>query len=90
MPDLALVTVEFLGIPRQRAGQAEFAVRASTVGQALEVVERACPSLQGLVHEGRLTPAYLLSLDGKLFVQDLQQPLRSGDRLLLLSADVGG
>jgi hypothetical protein len=40
--------------------------------------------------DGRLSPHYLLSINGEQFVTDLQQKLRPGDRLLLLSADAGG
>jgi molybdopterin converting factor small subunit len=89
--EVAEVTVEFFGIPRRRAGRAELAVRAATVTEALAAVERACPDLTGLVHVGgALSRHYLLSLGGKEFVSDLRQPLRTGDRLLLLSADAGG
>jgi hypothetical protein len=85
------VTVEFYGIPRLRAGRPELAVRATTVAEALVAVEQACPGLAGLVQsEGRLAPHYLLSLDGRRFVTDARQPLRPGERLLLLSADAGG
>ena len=76
-----LVTVEFYGVPRQRAGRAELAVAARTVGEMLEAVERACPRLAG---------HYLLSIDGRQFTSDLEQELQPGDRVLLLSADAGG
>jgi molybdopterin converting factor small subunit len=84
------VTVEFYGVPRLRAGRAELAVPAGTVAEVLAAVGRMCPGLVGLVNEGRLAPHYLLSLNGQQFVTDLGQPLRAGNRLLLLSADAGG
>jgi molybdopterin converting factor small subunit len=88
---MGLVTIEFFGIPRQRAGRAELAVPAGTVSELLESVERSCPELTGLRQaDGRLAPHYLLSIDGQQFVTDLQQKLRPGERLLLLSADAGG
>ncbi len=91
MPEMGTVTVELFGIPRQRAGRAELAVRAGTVGELLEAVVRACPALSGLVRaDGRLSPQYLLSLDGQRFLQEPHEPLRPGDRVLLLSADAGG
>jgi molybdopterin converting factor small subunit len=83
-------TVEFFGIPRERAGREELAVRAATVAEALAAVERACPGLTGLLREGRLAPHYLLSVNGHHFEADLRQPVQPGDRLLLLSADAGG
>jgi hypothetical protein len=89
--EAALVTVEFFGVPRHRAGRAELTVRARTVAEALEGVERACPALAGLrTADGRLAAHYLLSLDGERFLSDVGQPLRPGARLLLLSADAGG
>jgi molybdopterin converting factor small subunit len=84
------VTVEFFGIPRHRAGRAELAVPAGTVAELLAAIERACPALAGLVRDGRVSPHYLLSLDGRRFLTDLQQPVRPGERVLLLSADAGG
>jgi molybdopterin converting factor small subunit len=85
------VTVEFYGMPRQRAGRAELTVAAATVAEVLAAVARACPRLADLVREdGRLAPHYLLSLDGREFVADPRQALRPGERLLLLSADAGG
>lgn len=85
------VTVEFFGIPRQRAGRAELRVAAATVTELLAAVERACPGLAGLRGaDGRLTPHYLLSVDGCRFVGDLHEALRPGERVLLLSADAGG
>jgi len=85
------VTVEFFGIPRRRAGRAELAVPAGPVADLLQFIERSCPGLQGLTQaDGRLSPHYILSLDGQQFVTDLRQELRPGDRLLLLSADAGG
>jgi molybdopterin converting factor small subunit len=88
LPD---VTVEFYGVPRARAGRKDLGVRAATAGEALAAVITACPALAGVRRpDGRLDPQYLLSLDGVRFVTDLAQPLRAGDRLLLLSADAGG
>jgi molybdopterin converting factor small subunit len=85
------VTVEFFGIPRQRAGRAELVVAAGTVAQTLAAVEQACPRLAGLRQpDGRVGPHYLLSINGSGFVTDPRQLLRPGDHLLLLSADAGG
>jgi hypothetical protein len=83
--------VEFYGIPRQRAGRAELALPAATVSELLQRVEQACPGLTDLRQgDGRLSLHYLLSINGQQFVTDPQQPLRPGERLLLLSADAGG
>ena len=85
------ITVELFGMPRARAGVKEVVVLASTVTEALAEVIKECPKLADVFRaDGSLSPHYLLSLDGQRFVTDLSHPLRSEDRLLLLSADAGG
>lgn len=84
------VTVEFYGIPRQRAGRMELTVEAATVGAALAAVAGVCPELKDLCAGGRLAPAYRLSLDGRRFLTEVEERLEPGSRLLLLSADAGG
>ncbi len=91
MTEAGEVTIEFYGIPRLRAGRAELAVRVGTVAEVLAEVEQTCPGLAGLVQaQGRLDPHYLLSLDGRRFINDWRQRLQPGERVLLLSADAGG
>jgi molybdopterin converting factor small subunit len=86
-----MATVEFFGIPRQRAGRTELIVEAAALGEVLRAVQQACPGLSDLVQaDGRLARHYLLSLDGSGFVTDLHQPLEQDARILLLSADAGG
>ena len=88
---LPVVTIEFYGIPRARAGRKDLVVSAATAGEALAEAARECPKLGGMFRsDGRLVPHYLLSLEGQRFITDLQQRLDGGDRLLLLSADAGG
>jgi molybdopterin converting factor small subunit len=83
------VVVEFFGIPRQRAGVPELAVEAATAGDALQAVAgRGLPD--ALTADGRLSPHYLLSVNGERFVTNLGERLPPGTRLLLLSADAGG
>ena len=85
------VTVEFFGIPRQRAGRPELVVPISNVAEALTAIEMHCPGLTGLKQaDGRPAAQYLLSLNGRQFVTDPGQPLHAGDHLLVLSADAGG
>jgi molybdopterin synthase sulfur carrier subunit len=85
------VIVEFYGVPRLRAGRAELPLVASTLRDALDAVAAACPGLGPVVTpDGRLSPHWLLCLDGQGFADDLDRPLHDGQRLLLLSADAGG
>jgi molybdopterin converting factor small subunit len=85
------VTVEFYGIPRQRAGRPELFVAAHTITELLGALERACPGLAGIMQQdGQLNPHYLLSINGEKFANDGGQSLVPGDRVLLFSADAGG
>ncbi len=87
MPD---VTVEFYGIPRQRAGRAQVTVPADTAREALAAAATVCSGLQDVLCDGKLAPYYRLSLNGQRFVAELNERLPPGARLLLLSADAGG
>ncbi|HEV3116311.1 MAG TPA: MoaD/ThiS family protein [Gemmataceae bacterium] len=91
MEESATVTVEFYGMPRQRAGRAELVVHAGAVADVLVAVKSACDGLSDLTREdGILARHYLLSINGDGFVTDVKQVLEPGTRLLLLSADAGG
>ena len=82
--------VEFLGIPRERAGVAHLELEARTLGQLLDTLADRFPDLQGLIIEGTLHPSVVANLNGDEFVSDRQQELTEGDHVLILSADVGG
>jgi molybdopterin converting factor small subunit len=82
--------VEFLGIPRQRAGISELEVEARTFGQLLDELALQCPALGELITPQGLHPSLSANLNGDAFVSDRGTPLAQGDRLLILSADVGG
>jgi molybdopterin converting factor small subunit len=87
---IRIMRVEFLGIPRERAGIAELELDADTLGQLLAVLERRFPSLGALVDAGRLHPSILASLNGDTFVSDPRTRLSASDCVLILSADAGG
>jgi molybdopterin converting factor small subunit len=82
--------VEFLGIPRERAGISELEVEAGTLGQVLGTLATRCPALRELIDGTRLHPSVVANLNGDEFVSDPDTPLAQGDRLLILSADAGG
>ena len=82
--------VEFLGIPRQRAGLSELEVEAATLGQLLGTLAARCPALRDLIIDARLHPSIVANLNGDTFVSDPATPLAAGDRVLILSADAGG
>ncbi len=82
--------VEFLGVPRERAGIAELDVEAETLGRLLETLATRTPGLAELIAVDRLHPSLVASLNGDRFITDPKTPLRDEDRVLILSADVGG
>ena len=82
--------VEFLGIPRERAGLSELEVQASTLGQLLTMLSTRLPRFSELMVDGRLHPSIAANLNGNDFVSDPDTRLTAEDRVLLLSADVGG
>ena len=82
--------VEFLGIPRQRAGVADLEIEAGTLGQVLHELAARFPELHELVAGGQLHPSIVANLNGDEFVSDPDRELTASDHLLILSADVGG
>ena len=82
--------VEFLGIPRERAGVAELELEARTLGQVLDALVARYPGLRDLVSEQRLHPSVAASLNADMFINDPATPLAENDRLLIISADAGG
>jgi molybdopterin converting factor small subunit len=82
--------VEFLGIPRERAGISEMEVVAGTLGQVLREISARCPGLSDLITPEGLHPSIAANLNGDEFVKSLDTRFTAGDRLLILSADAGG
>ena len=82
--------VEFLGIPRERAGISELEIDADTLGDLLTTLVQRVPALSELVTPRGLHPSIAANLNGDEFICDLRTKLTRDDRLLLLSADVGG
>jgi molybdopterin converting factor small subunit len=87
---MPFMVVEFLGIPRQRAGVSGFEVEAGTLGQLLSDLKARIPSFADFVIEDRLGPSFAANLNGDRFVSDPNTPLQPEDCVLILSADAGG
>ncbi len=88
------ISVEFFGIPRQRAGQRDTRLLLTapvTLGTLLEELARRFPGLEGeCIAQGALRPGCLASLDGDRFVRDPAEVIVEGTSVLILSAEVGG
>ena len=82
--------VEFLGVPRQRAGVSELAVDAGTLGELLRTLSDRLPSLGDVIAGDRLHPSFAANLNGDEFISDPNTALNATDCVLILSADAGG
>ena len=82
--------VEFLGIPRERAGVTDLEIDAGTLGDVLDRLVVRFPELGDLITGGALHPSVVANLNGDEFVSDPRRTLADDDHLLILSADVGG
>ena len=82
--------VEFLGIPRERAGISELEIEAGTLGELLGALASRFPAFGDLLTEGGLHRSLAANLNGDEFVSDPGTRLSHDDHILLLSADVGG
>lgn len=82
--------VEFLGIPRERAGISEVEIEAETLGQLLGTLAARFPVLGELITADGLHPSLAANLNGDAFVRDPNTLLAENDHLLILSADAGG
>ena len=82
--------VEFLGVPRERAGISELEVHAETLGQLLSTLSLRLPRFAALVDADRLQPSFAANLNGDRFVSDPATELGAEDHVLILSADAGG
>jgi molybdopterin converting factor small subunit len=82
--------VEFLGVPRQRAGVSELEIQADTLGQLLGTLVERIPSLGEFIDVDRLHSSFIANLNGDQFVSDPATRLGANDCVLILSADAGG
>jgi molybdopterin converting factor small subunit len=82
--------VEFLGLPRERAGVADVELHAETLGQLLDALVIRFPAFGDLVSAAQLRPSLVANLNGDRFVSDPRTRLRESDCVLILSADAGG
>ena len=82
--------VEFLGVPRQRAGISALEVQANTLGQLLGTLATQIPQLGEFIAVDRLHSSFVANLNGDQFISDPGTPLVPDDCVLILSADAGG
>ena len=89
------ITVEFFGVPRERAGQVGVTVRlesaTATVSDVISDLARRFPRFAAdCVGDGGLLPSIAANLNGERFVVAHDEAIVDGDSLLIMSADAGG
>ncbi len=85
------ITVEFYGIPRERAGVATTVVDGRRLGEILIDLARRFPRLgESCFDSGRLRPGATANVNGSRFVSDPNTLLEPSDTLLIMTADAGG
>ena len=82
--------VEFLGVPRQRAGVSHLEMEAKTLGELLATLAAERPPLAELITVDRLHSSFVANLNGDQFISDPGTLLSHDDCVLILSADAGG
>ena len=71
--------VEFLGVPRQRAGISQLEVQADTLGQLLGPLATQIPPLGEFISLDRLHSSFIANLNGDQFISDPRTPLAEAD-----------
>ena len=85
------VTIEFLGLLKQKTARNELTVEAATLHDAFQELVRELPQLdRTVIRDGTLQAGYLASINGGQFTRDGTVALNDGDRILLFPADAGG
>jgi hypothetical protein len=83
--------MEFFGLARTRAGVSSVELEAESLRAATVQVERLYPDVSQMCFEnGELRAGWVININGRSFVRDLDQLLEPNDCALLMSADVGG
>jgi molybdopterin-guanine dinucleotide biosynthesis protein A len=88
-PSADPVRVEFLGLSRTITSTPTFDAPPAKLGEILDAASsrlNAAPLVSG----GAVAPHILISLNGELFVRDLNVPVGAGERLLIIDAAAGG
>lgn len=89
------IKVELFGIPRLRAGVAEFFVEVDSHQRTLENVfiqiEKDLPDLaRELFVDGQLRKDFVVNISGNEFTRSKDKRLAEDDSVLLMSSDAGG
>lgn len=85
------ITVEFLGIPKLKAGVSFCKVPAGSLSSIIDHLKKQFPRLsQEFLPSPSGKSHVLYSLNGDYFLNDPETILLEGQQLLIISADAGG
>ena len=83
--------IELLGLARRFASVDRVDCAGTTLEEILRDLGVRCPGFASRCPPGELLPGGLIvCVNERRFTTDLTEPIRSNDRILILSADVGG
>lgn len=83
--------IELLGLARRYAGVEEFYSAGTTLEQLLRDLGSQCPGFLKHCPAGECLPLGLIvCVNERHFTTDLTETIQPHDRVLILSADVGG
>ena len=83
--------IELLGLARRYAGVERIDCAGATLEQLLRDLGAQCPGFAKRCPPGEWLPSGLIvCVNERQFTSDLTQPIAPTDRVLILSADVGG
>jgi molybdopterin converting factor small subunit len=90
------ITIELLGIARRQAGIKQVSVELTEQATYHDLLRRLAnlyPALLGKVINPQtyeLMPAFMLNLNGRRAISNLDTPVGSGERLVLMFMESGG
>ena len=83
--------IELLGLAARYAGVSQLDCSGATLEQLLQDLGAQCPGFSARCPTGELLPTGLIvCINERRFTSNLAAPVDSTDRVLILSADVGG
>ena len=83
--------IELLGLARRYAGVEGLNSPGTTLEQVLHHIGTLYPGFAARCRPGELLPTGLIvCVNERRFTSDLTEPIAPSDRVLILSADVGG
>ena len=83
--------IELLGLAQRYAGCSQLQSDGATLADVLRDISRQCPGCAARCSPEELLPSGLIAcVNERRFISELTEQVEPTDRILILSADVGG